>query len=40
MRNVNLAIEEMRSERDPLASHIFVSHRNLHDTKSDKRRDT
>ena len=28
MREVNAAIEEMRSEHDPLASHIFVSRRN------------
>jgi hypothetical protein len=43
MREVNAAIEEMRSEHDPLASHIFISrrnYRNVHDTKSGKRRDT
>ena len=27
MREVNAAIEEMREEHDPLASHIFVSRR-------------
>ena len=27
MREVNAAIEEMRREHDPLASHIFVSRR-------------
>jgi len=43
MREVNAAIEEMRSEHDPLASHIFILRRNyrkVHDTKSGKRRDT
>ena len=43
MCEVNAAIEEMRGEHDPLASHIFVSrrnYRNVHDTKSDKRSDT
>jgi len=43
MREVNATIEEMRAEHDPLASHIFVSrrrYRNVHDTKSGKRRDT
>ena len=33
----NAAIEEMRREHDPLASHIFVSrrnYRNVHDTKA------
>ena len=37
---VNAAIEEMRSEHDPLASHIFVSRRlyqNMSDTKDGKR---
>ena len=41
MREVNSAIEEMRGEHDPLASHIFVSRRdyqNMSDTKSGKRR--
>jgi hypothetical protein len=41
MREVNAAIEEMRGEHDPLASHIFVSRRdyqNMSDTKSGKRR--
>ena len=39
MREVNAAIEEMRREHDPLASHIFVwrrNYRNVHDTKSGK----
>ena len=43
MREVNAAIEEMRREHDPLASHIFISrriYRNVHDTKSGKRSDT
>ena len=43
IREVNAAIDEMRREHDPLASHIFVSRRNyrdLNDTKSGKRRDT
>ena len=42
MGEVNAAIEEMRREHDPLASHIFVSrrnYRNMNDTKSGKRRD-
>ena len=42
MGEVNAAIEEMRREHDPLASHIFVSrrnYRNMHDTKGGKRRD-
>jgi hypothetical protein len=42
-REVNAAIEEMRREHDPLASHIFVSRRNypnMRDTRSGKRRDT
>ena len=37
------AVEEMHAEKDPLAVHIFVSrrnYRNVHDTKSGKRRDT
>ena len=40
MREVNAAIEEMRGEHDPLASHIFVTRRqfqNMCDTKSGKR---
>ena len=40
MSEVNAAIEEMRSEHDPLASHIFVSRRVYQaksDTKSGKR---
>jgi hypothetical protein len=40
MREVNAAIEEMRREHDPLASHIFVSRRhyqNMSDTKDGKR---
>jgi hypothetical protein len=42
MREVNAAIEEMRREHDPLASHIFVSRRQyqrMSDTKSGKRHD-
>ncbi len=42
MREVNAAIEEMRREHDPLASHIFVwrrRYRNAHDTKGGKRRE-
>ena len=40
MREVYAAIEEMRREYDPLASHIFVSRclfQNMSDTKSRKR---
>ena len=40
MSEVNAAIEEMRSEQDPPASHIFVSRRsyqNMSDIKSGKR---
>ena len=40
MRNVHAAVEEMRREHDPLASHIFVARRQYHrmsDTKSGKR---
>jgi hypothetical protein len=40
MREVNAAIEDMRREHDPLASHIFVSRRlyqGKSDTKSGKR---
>ena len=40
MTEVSAAIEELRSEHDPLASHIFVSRRlyqNMSDTKSGKR---
>ena len=40
MREVNAAIDEMRREHDPLASHIFVARRqyqNMSDTKSGKR---
>ena len=43
MREVNAAIDEMRRDHDPLASHIFVSRRNYkrtHDTRRGKRRDT
>ena len=43
IREVEAALEEMRAERDPLASHIFVSrrhYRNANDTKSGKRRET
>ena len=40
MREVDVALEEMRAEHDPLAVHIFVSrrqYRTLPDTKSGKR---
>jgi hypothetical protein len=40
MREVNAAIEEMRREHDPLASHIFVArcqYQRTSDTKSGKR---
>jgi len=40
---LGLVREEMRSEKDPLAVHIFVSrrsYRHVHHTKSGKRRDT
>jgi len=40
IQEVSAAIEEMRREHDPLASHIFVSRRqyqNMSDTKSGKR---
>jgi hypothetical protein len=43
IREVNAAIEEMRSEHDPLAVHTFMSrrnYRNMHDTKSGKLSDT
>ena len=42
MLEVNAAIEEMRRDHDPLASHIFISrrhYRNAHDTKGSKRRE-
>lgn len=42
VREVDSALEEMTSERDPLAVHIFVSrrrYRNMSDTKSNKRHD-
>ncbi len=42
IQQVELLVEEMRAEKDPLAVHIFVSRRNYrktHDTKSGKRRD-
>ena len=41
IREVEVIIEAMRAEHDPLASHIFVSRRNyqnVSDTKSGKRR--
>jgi len=41
IREVEVILETMRAEHDPLASHIFVSRRhyqNLSDTKSGKRR--
>jgi len=34
---VNVAIDEMRREHDPLASHIFVSRRNFRRTNDTKR---
>ena len=43
IKEVEAVVEEMHSEKDPLAVHIVVSHRNyrnVHDTKSGKRRDT
>ena len=43
IEGVNAAVEEMRSEHDSLASHIFVSrrqYRNIPDTKSGKRSET
>jgi len=42
IREVEVALEEMRSEQDPLAAHMFVSRRQFcktHDTKSGKRRE-
>jgi hypothetical protein len=42
MGKVNAAMEIMRSEHDPLASHIFISrrnYRNASDTKGGKRRE-
>lgn len=38
--DVEMLVSEMRTHRDPLASHIYAtrrSYRNLHDTKSGKR---
>jgi hypothetical protein len=43
IREVEAVVETMRSEHDPLASHIFISrrhYRNAHDTKGGKRRET
>ena len=43
IREVEAVVETMRTEQDPLASHIFVSrrqYRNAHDTKGGKRRET
>jgi hypothetical protein len=43
MRDVESELAAMKSEQDPLASHIFVSrrhYRNVQDTKSGKRRET
>ena len=43
IQEVEKVVGEMRAEKDPLAVHIFVSrrnYRNVHDTKSGKRRDT
>ena len=42
IREVEAVVETMRTEHDPLASHIFVSrrhYRNAHDTKGGKRRE-
>ena len=42
IREVEAVVETMRTEHDPLASHIFISRRhyqNLSDTKSGKRRE-
>src|SRR6266850_3247277 len=42
IREVEAVIETMRTEHDPLASHIFISrrhYRNAHDTKGGKRRE-
>ena len=43
IRDVESELAAMKAEHDPLASHIFVSrrhYRNVHDTKSGKRRET
>jgi hypothetical protein len=43
IHEVEVIVEAMRAEHDPLASHIFVSrrqYRTMHDTKGGKRRDT
>ena len=42
IRDVESQLSAMKSEHDPLASHIFVSrrhYRNVNDTKSGKRRE-
>ena len=42
IRDVESELEAMKTEHDPLASHIFVSrryYRNANDTKSGKRRE-
>ena len=42
IRDVESELAAMKAEHDPLASHIFVSrrhYRNVHDTKSGKRRE-
>jgi len=42
IREVESELASMKAEQDPLASHIFVSHRyyrNVNDTKSGKRRE-
>jgi len=42
IREVETAVETMRAEHDPLASHIFISrrsYRNANDTKGGKRRE-
>ena len=43
IRDVETELGAMKSEQDPLASHIFISrrhYRNANDTKSGKRRET
>ena len=42
IREVEAALNEIRSQQDPLAAHIFLSRRQFrgtHDTKSGKRRE-
>jgi hypothetical protein len=43
IRDVEVLLDEMRSEHDPLAVHIFIArriYRHARDTKSGKRRET